>query len=231
VSSVAEAVGRMEEIGAALPPRDGVGAFNRLYAAVTRTVATWLAEDRFGDDEFLERLDVVFANRYFDALRAWGDGVPRRTPKVWQALFKVRDAPDISSIQFAVAGINAHINLDLTVALVRTCADLGAPLGSGTQRDDYDKVNDVFAGLYQAMRLDFLGGRFESLDTGRVALALDAVSHFTVDSARDAAWHNAELFVDLQAVPAVGGGLATRFVDGLDRSFGYAAKGLLLRVL
>lgn len=38
VTSVAEAIARMEAIGAGLPAGDGLACFNRMYLAVTQTV-------------------------------------------------------------------------------------------------------------------------------------------------------------------------------------------------
>ncbi len=48
------------------------------------------------------------------------------------------------AVQLAGAGVNAHINFDLAVATVDTGRELGDADLAG-RRDDYDKVNDVFA--------------------------------------------------------------------------------------
>jgi Family of unknown function (DUF5995) len=39
----------------------------------------------------------------------------------WEAMFSRRDQTDIAWIQFALAGMNAHINHDLPLAIVVTC--------------------------------------------------------------------------------------------------------------
>ncbi len=217
----------MEEIGAANPERDGLRCFNHLYTEVTRTVFLWVNEGKFDDPDFLTVLDVAFANRYLDAIRAWAAGEPKQTPRVWRALFERRSDLDIASIQFAVAGVNAHINLDLSISLVNTQNELGVPLGTGTQRADYEKINDIFATLYRELRDDFIDGKFEELDQGRVARIIDSISHFAVDRTRDVAWENAEILIELQDSPR----LARLVTSALDRTFGLAGRGLLTRGL
>jgi len=227
VTSIPEAIARMEAITASNPERDGLRCFNHLYTEVTRTVWEWVNTDKFDDPEFLTVLDVAFANRYLDAIRAWDAGPPEKAPRVWRALLERRNDADIASIQFAVAGVNAHINLDLSISLVNTQKVLGVPLGTGSQRDDYEKVNDIFAALYRKLRDDFIDGKFEEIDQGRVARIIDSISHFAVDRTRDIAWENAEILIDVQDNRRL-----TRWVtETLDRTFGLAGRGLLTRGL
>ena len=70
VTSVAEAVARMEAIGAALPASDGLACFNRMYLEVTKAVSADLGQGYFADPAFMARLDVTFANLYFAAAQA-----------------------------------------------------------------------------------------------------------------------------------------------------------------
>src|SRR6202035_1145688 len=53
VTSVAGAIARMEEIGAALPASDGVACFNRMYLEVTQTVGADLGQGVFADPGFM----------------------------------------------------------------------------------------------------------------------------------------------------------------------------------
>ena len=215
----------MYAIAAANPERDGLRCFNHLYTQVTKTVLEWVNEGKFDDGEFLTVLDVAFANRYFDALRYWSTSRPKETPRVWRALLERRADDDVASIQFAVAGINAHINLDLAVALVRTHEILGVPLGTGTQRADYEKINDIFRDLYASLRDEYVDGVLEDIDQGRMELVIDAISHFAVDNARDASWRNAKFMLELRNRQ-----LVSWFTESLDRTFGFAGRGLLVRV-
>src|SRR5262245_41059918 len=66
-ATVPEVIARLEAIQAASPRSDGVACFARLYCDVTRGVDAELARSSFADQGFLERLDIVFANLFFDA--------------------------------------------------------------------------------------------------------------------------------------------------------------------
>src|SRR5437867_2465772 len=87
--TIAEVIDRMRAIDAAVPTRDGVAWFTKLYLQVTEAVNESLPPVDFRDPEFLTRLDVVFANLYFAALRTWLSD-PERTPRAWVPLFAGR---------------------------------------------------------------------------------------------------------------------------------------------
>src|SRR4051794_33060380 len=81
-TSIAEVLVRMRAIDAALPKADGVARFNRLYLGVTENVASKLGTGYFGDDAYIARMDVVFANYYFSAL-AKSDASAADVPRCW----------------------------------------------------------------------------------------------------------------------------------------------------
>ena len=115
---------RMTAIDQALPPADGISCFNKLYLEVTKSVLAAVGQTTFADPGFLTRLDVAFANLFFAALSAFEAGSPD-TPHAWSPLFEARASSVIAPIQFALAGMNAHINRDLPVALVDIFAAAG----------------------------------------------------------------------------------------------------------
>lgn len=219
----------MEAITREAPDNDGLACFNVLYTQITTTVATGLVDGTFLDIEFLDRLDVVFANRYFDALRKWGTDRRDEVPRVWRVLLERRDDPRVAPIQFAVAGVNAHINFDLAASLDQTCAEIAAPLGHGNQRVDYDEINEIFEVKYKILRDEFTDGIVDRFDEGAVARRLDFVSNFVVTSARDEAWESAERIV-VRRQNRDDEGIA-RLMNRLDRTFGVVARGLLMRGL
>ena len=45
----------------------------------------------------------------------------------WRVLFEQRENGRIARVQFALAGVNAHINHDLCAAIVATCEAMGTP--------------------------------------------------------------------------------------------------------
>ena len=111
-TTIPEVIARLCAIEAAAAPSDGVVCFARLYRQVTEGVNAQLAGGSFADPRFLERLDVVFANLFFGAVEANAHD-PARTPAAWAPLFAARSSRSIAPLQFALAGMNAHINRDL----------------------------------------------------------------------------------------------------------------------
>ena len=78
VSTIAEVIARMRAIDGSLGRKDGVAIFDRLYLQVTLTVDAASAGTAFENQEFVERLDVVFAGLYFDAEAAIASGAHAR---------------------------------------------------------------------------------------------------------------------------------------------------------
>ncbi|MEA2825797.1 MAG: hypothetical protein QOG43_236 [Actinomycetota bacterium] len=235
VTTIDGALKRMAEIGDMVevdpddpsppPPLDGLVCFNHLYTRVTREVDAGVKSGLFGDGKFMTALDVAFANRYFEAIAAWDEGRLNDVPRVWEVLFDRRRRPGIASIQFAVAGVNAHINLDLAVALVSTCTDLGVPLNFADQRVQYEEINNIFDRLFARLREDFTSGRFERIDKDEIEHLLDRVSRFVVDKARDFAWMSAEQLAKHQEHEGREG--ADSFANILDRGSALAAHLLI----
>jgi hypothetical protein len=118
---------RLRAIETASPRSDGVAVFARLYRQVTEGVNADLTRSTFADSRFLERLDIRFAGLFLSALDADATA-PASTPSAWIPLFSRRSARGIAPLQFALAGMNAHINPDLPVALLATCEELGLDL-------------------------------------------------------------------------------------------------------
>jgi len=195
VTSVVEVIDRLTEIRdwtARAAPGCGVAEFSDLYLTITQGIRDGIEQrDFFADNTYLDRLDVAFGNRYFDALRAWAGG--QRTPRAWQVLFEVPSDGEITAIQLAGAGVNAHINLDLAVATVDTGRAMGdAKLDTGTRRQDYAKVNDIFAERMDTLLRNVLEERAErGLDPEGLA-ALGRLMTRIVATARHFAWEDAE---------------------------------------
>ncbi len=201
---VAEVVAALEEIQAEADRRhplhehDGVACFDYLYTVITKNVLrcleSQLAEDdpHFQDLGFMACLDVAFAKRYLAAMgygEAQGQGEPQPfPPRCWQTLVDHREARDISPLIFAVAGVNAHVNFDLPFALVQACTVAGCELESGSNRRDYQLINEIFAIHMQQLRQHF-ENRFErGFDQALVSRIENLVGEVVVVVARDLAW-------------------------------------------
>jgi len=116
-----------------------VGYFAALYRAVTARVRDDIAAGRFDDGVRMERLDVIFANRYLDALEAYR--AQRPTSRCWRVAFDATARWPPLVLQHLLLGMNAHINLDLGIAAAEACP--GASL-SGIERD-FREINRLLA--------------------------------------------------------------------------------------
>jgi hypothetical protein len=222
---VDDVVATMTQIERTLPSSDGVWWFNHLYLRVTLGVRAALAGAAvFKDPSFLDRLDVVFGNLYFDALAA-GDSDPDRAPPAWRPLLQARHAAHVAPLQFAIAGMNAHINRDLPAAIVAVCEELGgAPAPFGARHDDFERVNGILETVEALVKAEFLTGAIGKVD--RLTSPVDdRVAMWNVRAARGAAWTNAQVLWTLKPTPALG----DDYFDRLDRFTGFAGCGLLAR--
>jgi Family of unknown function (DUF5995) len=186
VTTVDEAIARMQAIDRSLPGSDGVACFNRMYLEVTQDVQSHIGQRSFSDPTLLGALDVVFANLYVNAVYALATP-PTPIPVAWQPLMAARTKPGVYSIQFARAGMDAHINHDLPLALVQTCDQLGTAPDDGTHHDDYRKVDTLLDSAEQSARQSFESGTALHADRDAQAV-LDLVGNWSIDSARDVAW-------------------------------------------
>lgn len=176
----------MEAISASLPPEDGVACFNRMYLDVTVAVGKQVDQGAFGDAAFMTHLDVVFANLYFEAVNALS-GPRSGWPVGWEPLLSARSNAGIEPIQFALAGMNAHINHDLPLAVVRTCTDLGTAPDEGSHHDDYLKINDLLNAAEQSVRESFEPSDVRELDR-HTAAVINLVAEWSITTSRDVAW-------------------------------------------
>ena len=195
-TSVVEVIDRLAEIRdstAEVAPQCGITRFSELYLTITQSIWDHIQSGGFfADGEYLARLDVNFGNRYFDALRTWAGGQP--TPRAWEVLFEVPDEGEITAIQLAGAGVSAHINFDLAVATVDTGRELGdRELDTGTRREDYARVNDVFAERMDALLRDLVEARAAAAGDGEPERlsALGRLLTRIVTAARQFAWEDA----------------------------------------
>ena len=225
-TTVAQVIASMKSIEAAAPARDGVCSFVRLYADVTVDVQTELAGQTFADPGFLGGLDVTFANLFFTALGDFQHD-PAATPRAWVPLFEARDQKGIAPLQFALAGMNAHINRDLPVALVATCRANGADLSMlSPEHRDFEQIDRLLAAIEQKLKGTFLTGWLAVADrlVHRFGGIDDIVAMWDIGRARDAAWTNAQALWALQPEPQ----LATDYLGALDRMVGLTSRALLL---
>lgn len=178
--------------------QDRLGYFAALYDRVTRAVKAGIAKGEFDDGARMERLDVIFANRYIAAYEAYRAG--ELPSAAWFRAFNAAQADGHIVLQHLLAGMNAHINLDLGIAAARTCA--GSEI-TGLQ-GDFDRINAVLASLTPVVeqQIDHVSPVFDGLTRIAPKLELRMVG-FSMDKARAAAWAFARELAPLRHLPQV----------------------------
>ena len=160
------------------------GYFAALYRRVTRAVKDGIAGGRFQNGPSMEKLDVVFANRYLQAYGQFRSG--QRPTLSWQVAFNAASRRYPIVVQQLLVGINAHINLDLGIAAAQTAPGDQLP---GLQAD-FNQINAVLADLVGAVEKEI----------GEVSPLIDwlqkfdlrtetTIINFNMKLARDAAWN------------------------------------------
>jgi hypothetical protein len=215
--TIADVIARMQAIDALLSVNDGLKWFNQVYLSVTQQVDLNPPGGAWKNPVWLDRLDVVFAGFYFNALGNFLSG--GQVPASWSALFQARYRTGIDRIQFALAGFNAHINHDLALALLATDAALNmVPAPEGPEHTDYQSVNALLDTLtpptLTLLATDTLGVLAQ--DTGKVGRLL---SFWDIVKARDLAWNYAN---HLRTLDGIGRNIALDAQDSLTGALGRA---------
>ena len=214
-SSIDQVIRLMEQIEDALAGDDGLRWFNLLYLKVTEHVRDNPPLGAWRDSVWLGRLDVVFANLYFAALAGFLAGKP--VAKSWQVLFAARKRKGIDRIQFALAGMNAHINHDLSFALLQLDDEMHKGFDESTpEHQDYERVNDLLESV-MPLALEFLATGI----LGQIAQDTDKIGRmlavWNIRVARDLAWEFAE---HLKSLPAFARAFATHSQDRFTGAIG-----------
>lgn len=193
--TITEVVQRLDAIiDAAIVKKSRAGYFAALYRKVTIEVKEALEAGKFDGKERMEKLDVIFANRYLDAYDAYGEGKP--VSASWQVALDASKSRRPIVLQHLLLGMNAHINLDLGIAAGQTTAADQLP----GLRNDFNRINAILASLVAGVKeelgqiwpplrfLDWIAGKAD-----------DAIIDFSMEKARDHAWGHAEILAGLDS--------------------------------
>lgn len=222
IATISDVIARMEQIDASLPRKDGVAYFNRLYLQVTKSVDAASADTVFENPGFLERLDVVFAGLYFDAEGTIALG--EVCPEVWRPLVQAR-TEHREPIQFALAGMSAHIHHDLPLALIQTCVEQDQAPEDGTAvHRDYQRVDAILARIEQQVAGWFDTGLIADIEDVTPLKTDEALAMWSIAGARDVSWEIAKLLWHLRGVPR----LEDAYLAVLSRTTELAARAMLV---
>ncbi|HJQ71216.1 MAG TPA: DUF5995 family protein [Blastocatellia bacterium] len=223
VDTVDDVIALMREIDALLPDDDGLKWFNLLYLKVTEAVKDNPTAGGWEDPRWLERLDVLFARLYFDAVAGWQRD-REESARAWRPLLDCRRRGGVARIQFALAGMNAHINHDLAIAVVQTGEEQTiTPRRGSPQHRDFERVNALLEIVEEEAKQFLVTGIIGEIDHNLGRLD-DLVALWKIGKARDTAWTNAEILWQLHPSPT----LKKKFLLNLGRLVGLSSKGLLV---
>ncbi len=209
---------RMRTIERALPAEHGVAWFNRLYRWTTESVKAAVDAKTFEDPDAIVVLDVRFANLYFDAVDAWTTQTP--APSAWRPLLRHAADPGVVPLRFALAGMHAHIDRDLAVAVATM--DGHAPEEGTARFRDYVRINEILDRTSDAVRGRLLPPGLAAWDE-RLGELDDRLVIGAITLARRAAWEAAQLLWTVRDVPWAW----EAAVAVLDRSVESSAEALL----
>ena len=173
-----------------------LGYFAALYKRITIAVRTAVKDGAFQDGSRMQRFDVAVAGRYFDALN--GCFHPKEFPQAtrsWQKTFDAVSSPEPIILQHMLAGVNAHIDLDLGI----TVQEIASAGKLEILHDDFNTINAVLASQVNGVVDDInelspaLADLYRVLADNEIFLINQAVA-----TMRDSAWRFA---VFLRAAP------------------------------
>lgn len=126
------------------------GYFAGLYRIVVATFQEATRRGVFTHTETMKRLNAQFSNRYFEALSLYHRGEP--PTQAWLRSLQAAQSSSPIVLQHLLMGINAHIHLDLGIAVVRACPvdELDALY------PDFVRMNDVLGSLVEEIKQDLI---------------------------------------------------------------------------
>ncbi len=160
-----------------------LGYFAALYQKATLKVQSQMGSGYFEDDERMEKLDVTFANRYFEAYRLY---TSQQNPTlVWELAFKNAPQKHYIVLQHLLFGMNAHINLDLGIA----AAEISTPQNIESLKADFYKINRLLSDMLLTVQTDlaeiWLPLKLLLRWLGNID---NLLSGFSMQAARNGAW-------------------------------------------
>lgn len=192
-----------------------LGYFAILYKEVTIGVQTAINQGFFEDGYRMEKLDVVFANRYLLAYHQYSEG--QKPSSSWLKTFDCMKNADITVMQHLLLGMNAHINLDLGIAAAEICNSDNIEALHG----DFQKINTVITNIYHTILPRLKKISWPIVMLGDISPSLtNKVINFSIEKARNQAWANALLLCE------AGKPNLEQVIDATDSVITYVAEGI-----
>lgn len=171
-----------------------LGVFAYVYRRTTAEIANEINLGNFEDNKRMEAFDVTFAKLYLVAYHNYK--INAANSKSWSFAFDQADNK-LTIIQHILFGMNAHINLDLSIATAQTMDNKNI----SDIENDFNKVNDI---LFQIT--DELQDRLSRVSPLMFLLDIlgknsdEKIIDFSMRKARAQAWNSANLLWPLSAI-------------------------------
>ena len=170
--------------------QSAIGLFTMLYREVTARIKEGIADGSFQDGERMEKLDVIFANRYLRAYYQYK--AKEKASSCWDFSFQQAESFWPIVVQHLLLGINAHVNLDLGIA----SAEVSTVENINDLESDFNQINIILSNLVEHVEKCLI----KIWPTLTIILKLSGkIDNFFIDfsmkTARDGAWKFANEFV------------------------------------
>ena len=188
--------------------------FPILYKKVTEAVKDGIEKEEFEDNDRMEKLDVVFANRYLEAYTQFK--ARKHCTACWKVAFDQGHKFWPITLQHLLLGINAHINLDLGIAAAEIAGSKIENL-----KNDFYRINDLLSGMVEGVQHDInrISPVIGLLDS--IAGKLDErLVDFSIQIARDGAWDFALTYAEAS------GDQKTELLEKRDMSISWLGKDI-----
>ncbi len=164
--------------------------FSLAYLRVTENVRDAVRSGYFADAKWLNRVDTVFADLYFDTTSDWEAGRRAKVPAAWKIALRAEDDRAVSGLGNFLLAMNAHINRDFPYVIAKV--GLTAPDGT-SHKADHDRYNQRLDSLYspvfaeEAARFD---ETFDDIDAGTIE---ETAAGVIMRGWREMVWRHGEL--------------------------------------
>lgn len=166
--------------------------FAALYKRMTVAVRDGIIANQFEDGPRMERLDMIFAQRYLDAYAAYFLKEPCSTS--WCFAFDACKDESLIVLQHLLLGINTHINLDLAIA----AAAVAPGNAIHALQKDFYHINNLIGSLMDDIQECLCQVWLPMRMLMKVANGKQmAVLNFSIDKAREASWASAVLLASM----------------------------------
>lgn len=181
------------------------GYFAALYKRMTMAVSEGIKKGKFEDGPRMEALDILFAQRYLTAFNAFKNS--SECSSSWQHALTGCGNRSLIVLQHLLMGINAHVNLDLSIA----AAKLAPGNNIHALEKDFTHINVLISSLVDDVQKCLEEVWFPMrLLRDVINRQGTAVLNFSMTTARKTAWANAILLANMNAADE------TAHIKGMD---------------